>query len=668
MKDFVINRHNRLVFPCNAWPRLDFSVFEDVSQLGAAIGRDFEAKAPSATQIVSRIESGGYATRYQLIRDLGLHAFWVNRFALTMYDKRPTRWRDVPRGREDVFLPLLTPRPGFEHSVAVIDGGYRALPPGADAATEQKIFDLIFGVFTHLRHDAVELPAIKPTVTEFLANGRQRTFAVSGYQPDWYLYSRDEIIDASSAIPELEPLLRWAMVLHNQYPWAGKNTRIAAAGEIGDDDFVVLFYPRDQEVLDFIRRAKPRRPGRPPLRSVVPPAPVPAPPVAGYPPIEVTNRFSVMPRLESLAGVTGEYVCTNTDIIRNSSWNWSPMTEGEIAAKTGIERRTYTHRSLEELAGDAARRALDKAGRTPREIGAVLCCTCTSQQLIPSIATRLSAELGIYQTHASEDLVAACAGLPYGLLEAIRILQEVERPVLVVCAEKFSDKIGNVRTSRMLFGDGAAALVIGPAGRGMEPDIEVVQTYAGGIAAEVNAVTWPNPEFDNNLTVSGPQVKAFVERYLRQMIGELRNLPARPGVPGALLEAVDLVVPHQANKMMVLQAAVEAGISPDRLYFNVARLGNTSAASIPLAIRDAVADGVITRPVRVFTPAFGAGATAGYAVLRVDPAVVALDQANPAAGALTGARARVAVAAGRPAAKPPRAGATTEDIRAGFGD
>ena len=77
---------------------------------------------------------------------------------------------------------------------------------------------------------------------------------------------------------------------------------------------------------------------------------------------------------------------------------------------------------------------------------------------------------------------------------------------------------------------------------------------------------------------------------------------------------------------MVEQAAAGAGLPLDRLYFNVGRVGNVSAASIPLAIRDAVADGVISAPVRVFTPAFGAGATAGYAVMRVDPAVVSLAQ------------------------------------------
>jgi 3-oxoacyl-[acyl-carrier-protein] synthase III len=650
-KDFVINRHGRLVFPSNAWPRLDFSVFTTVGQLSAAVSRDFEAKAPTASQIVGRLKSLEYPSRYEFLRDLGLHAFWVNRFAITMYDKRPTRWRDVPRDRSDVFLPLLTPWPEFERSSDLIETAYQALPPRWDEKIEQKIFEIMFAVFAHVRHDAAELPAIKPTVAEFLADARNQTFVVSAHEPDWPVYSRDEIINAEATVPELEALLRWAMVLHNQYPWAGSTTRLAAGHEIGDDDFVVLFYPRDDEVAHFIQRVRAGSGAGPPHR--VPPPPPVVHPVADYPPVEVRKKFAIMPRLESLAGVTGEYICTNEDIIRNASWNWSPMTADEIAAKTGIVQRTYTHQTLEELAAQAARAALDKAGRTPAAVGAVLCCTCTSQRLIPSVATWLSAELGIYQTHASADLIAACAGLPYGLLEAIRILQEIERPVLVVCAEKFSDKLGNVRTSRMLFGDGAAAVVVGPA-QGRDPDVEVVQTFASGPASEVSAVIWPNPQFDNNLTVYGPAVKAFVKRYLAQMIGELRQLPASPSSSGSLLESIDLVVPHQANRVMVEQAAADAGLPLDRLYFNVGRVGNVSAASIPLAIRDAVADGVISKPVRVFTPAFGAGATAGYAVMRVDPGVVALAQ-SPATGL-----SRAGTSA--------HAGGTTEDIRTGFGE
>jgi len=298
------------------------------------------------------------------------------------------------------------------------------------------------------------------------------------------------------------------------------------------------------------------------------------------------------------------------------------MTEEDISSKTGIESRCYSELSLEEMSLLAVRAALTKSGRKPAEIGAVLFCSCTSTRLIPSVATWLSGELGLRQTHNSSDIVAACAGMSYGLAAAIRLLQEVKRPIIVVCAEKFSDKIGTVRTSRMIFGDGAAAMVIAPAPAGAESDIEVVQTYASGPWSEVNSIIWPNPEFDNNITVYGPEVKNLAKRYLVQMIGELKALPRLDGKEGSLMDALDLIVPHQANKNMVLDLAQEAGVGADHLYFNIERVGNTSSASILLAIHDAVREGRIDRPMRVFAPGFGAGAVGGYVVMRVDPAIV----------------------------------------------
>jgi 3-oxoacyl-[acyl-carrier-protein] synthase III len=259
----------------------------------------------------------------------------------------------------------------------------------------------------------------------------------------------------------------------------------------------------------------------------------------------------------------------------------------------------------------------------------------------------------MYQTHCSCDIVAACAGLAYGLSEAVRLLQEVERPVLLVCAEKFSDKIGSVRTSRMIFGDGAAAMVIGPAPAGAAPDIEVLQTYASGPVSEVNSIIWPNPEFDNDITVYGPEVKALAQRYLKQMIGELEKLPGPDG-KGRLLDSIDLVVPHQANKTMVSKMATSVGLKAEQLYFNIERVGNASSASIPLALRDAVRDGVIDRPMRIFAPGFGAGAVGGFAVLRMDPKVVALEAQAPQAKAET--------------AVTPSAPTSSEDMRKAFGD
>jgi 3-oxoacyl-[acyl-carrier-protein] synthase III len=138
----------------------------------------------------------------------------------------------------------------------------------------------------------------------------------------------------------------------------------------------------------------------------------------------------------------------------------------------------------------------------------------------------------------------------------------------------------------------------------------------------VESIIWPNPDFDHGVTVYGPEVRGLVRRYLAQMVRELVALPHPDGGAGTMLDAIDLVVPHQANRAMVTALAREAGIPPARLYFNIQHVGNTSAASIGLALEDAVRDGVIDRPLRVFTPAFGAGAVGGYAVMRVDPHVV----------------------------------------------
>ncbi len=618
MKRFVVNRYDRIVFPFNFFPELDFSVFETLEQFAALIKRDFEEKAPTETDIVSRVEARAYRGRYEVLRDLALNLFWVNRYAMTMYEKRPTRWRDVPRHRDDVFLPVFKPWDGSELAAA-IESGYRALPPTWDEGTENKVFRILFDVFRHKKGAGAELPAIKPTVSEILANPQNLTYHLLAYDPDYPGYGHDDIIEWTHPVPELEATMRQAMVLHNQYRWDRARTRLTEVGKLHDDDFVVVFHPRNEEVLEFIRRvkaprrARPRRPAAAESRK----------PVRPYPPVKVPARFTVMPRIEAIAVYKGERPCTNDDLIRNAAYCWSPMTADEILHKTGIEQRLYTELDLDEMALLAARRALAHSGRQPEEIGAVLFCSCTSVKMMPSLATWLSGQLGMFQTHASYDLVAACAGLPYGLAEAVRLLQEVERPVLVVCGEKFSDKIGTVRTSRMIFGDGAAALVVGPAPAGTGSDIEMLQTYASGPMSEVDSIIWPNPDFDNNITVFGPEVKALVKRYLVQMLDELRALPSPEGGAGSLLDAVDLIVPHQANKTMVVNIAKGAGVAPERLYFNIERVGNTSSASIPIALHDAVVEGVITRPMRIFAPGFGAGAVGGYAVLKIDPAVVA---------------------------------------------
>lgn len=649
MKPFVVNNHDRLVFPANFLGELDFSVIDDMEQFTAIVGRDFEAKAPTGTDILERVTSGAYESRFALLRDMSQNLFWVNRYTLTMFEKRPTRWRDLPRYRSDVFLPLLTPWRDGDKKVRAVADAFAALPSTWDEATERRIFDLLFDVYGNRRHHATELPAVKPTVEQFLTTPGAQTFVVPQHDPDYPVFSFTEILDAHAERPELEALTRWAMVLHNQYPWDRAATELRTADEIGDDEYVIAFHPRNRDVEQFLDRATGTRPAR---RGRISTQSDPVEPATPLPPIRVREAFAVQPKVEALAVVRGEHVCSNDDVVRNSAFSWSPMSADEISAKTGIDQRRYTELDIEDLAWAAAVRALEHSGRDRSEIGAVLVATCTSERLIPSLSTWLSGRLGLLQTHCSADIVAACAGLPYGLSEAVRQLQEVNRPVLLVCVEKFSDKIGNVRTSRMIFGDGAAAMVIAPAAEGEPGDIDLLQTYASGPDTQVNSIIWPNPEFDNDITVYGPEVKALVARYLSQMIGELTD-QAGPDGEGSMLDAVDLIVPHQANKTMILQLAGKAGLSADQLYFNIESMGNVSAASIPIALFDSVADGVVSGRTRVFAPGFGAGAVGGYAVLEVDPAVMAPEvHLDPTAAALA-----------EPAVAP-----TSDDVRIAFGE
>ncbi|MBW2451748.1 MAG: ketoacyl-ACP synthase III [Deltaproteobacteria bacterium] len=615
MKPFRLNKHGKLVFPSSIFVDLDFSIIADLNQLKAIIRRDFETKSPTGNEIAERADTGKYATRYDLLRDLGLHLFWANRFALAMYEKRPVRWRDVPRTHDDVFVPLLTPRENREKKAASVLNAFGNLPAKWNQESEDDLFGILFDCFANKLYRASELPPIKATITEALTTPNAKTTVLDDFNPDHRRYSVDDILNVSEEQPELEALRRWTMVLHNQHPWDRSRAKLKSFAEMQDDDVVVLFYPRNRDVLDFINRVKNG------TSSSQTPSPTPAvEPVRPLPPLVIDKTSLFQPKIEALAIRKGEIICTNEDVVRNSPPTWSPMSAQEIADKTGIERRRYTSQPLENIALEAARAAMAHAGRGPEEIGALLFCTCTSERLIPSTATWLSGQLGIMQTHCSADIVAACAGFPYGMAETVRLLREVDRPVLLVMAEKFSDKIGNARPSRMIFGDGAAAMIIAPTNE--RCDVEVVQTYASGPFSQVNSIIWPNHDFDNDITVYGPEVKALVKRYLNQMIGELTELKGLKG-DGKLINDIDMIVPHQANKNMIIDIAVPQGIAAEDIFFNITEVGNASAASIPIALADAVYEKAISKRSLIFAPGFGAGAVGGYVVMWLEPSMVA---------------------------------------------
>src|SRR5471030_1267498 len=195
MQPFVVNRHHRIVFPSNFIPELDLSVMHSLEQLDSVIRRDFEVKAPSGTDILSRVEEGAYSSRYELMRDLALNLFWTNRFSMTLYEKRATRWADVPRTRTDVFLPILTRWQDGDRKVAAVKSAYAALPPTWNGEVEDRIFEILFDVFGHRKHHATDLPTIKPTVAQILTDPSNLTFRLPSYDPDFPLYDFTDMVD-----------------------------------------------------------------------------------------------------------------------------------------------------------------------------------------------------------------------------------------------------------------------------------------------------------------------------------------------------------------------------------------------------------------------------------------------------------------------------------------
>src|SRR6476646_3781816 len=129
MHSYEMNKHGKIVFPSNCFPDLDFSTFDSLEQLDAVVRRDFDSKAPTGTDILEGIKTGSYQSKFELMRDMALNLFWANRFKITMYDVRPTRWADVPRRRDDIFIPIQTPWEDRETKVTAVQSAYPGLPP-----------------------------------------------------------------------------------------------------------------------------------------------------------------------------------------------------------------------------------------------------------------------------------------------------------------------------------------------------------------------------------------------------------------------------------------------------------------------------------------------------------------------------------------------------------
>lgn len=295
-------------------------------------------------------------------------------------------------------------------------------------------------------------------------------------------------------------------------------------------------------------------------------------------------------------------------------------TDEWIVQRTGIRARHIAEgqETTGYMASAAARQALERSGLSPSDIdGGVIVATSTPDTTMPSVACRVQAELGLPHA-AAMDVGAACGGFVYALVTADALIRAGQgRRFLVIGAEKFSAILDwSDRRTCVLFGDGAGAVVVEAAeGQGDLSDrgllfgtlhangeLRGILGTSGGIGTTGGS---------GRIVMEGQEVFRHAVRYMADVVEEtLERTGLAPG-------AIDWLVPHQANIRIIEATARKLRLPMERVVVTLDRHGNTSAASIPLALSEALYDGRIKPGELVLFEALGAGITWAAALVRM---------------------------------------------------
>ncbi len=289
-----------------------------------------------------------------------------------------------------------------------------------------------------------------------------------------------------------------------------------------------------------------------------------------------------------------------------------------IVQRTGIRQRYLAGpaETTSVLGIGAAQAALQDAGLGPGDIDLVVCATSTPDNTFPSCATQIQFGLGITQG-AAFDVQAVCTGFVYAVSVADKFLTSgSHRRAIVVGAETFSRILDwEDRTTCVLFGDGAGAIVLeAQEAEGLGTDRGVLTSHLRSDGRHRDKLYVDGGPGSTGTTgvlrMEGKEVFRFA---VAQVIDVIRDAFQAAGTTA---EELDWFVPHQANKRIIDASAEKLGIAPEKVVITVDRHGNTSAASIPLALDVAVRDGRIKRGDLVMIEAIGGGFTWGSALIR----------------------------------------------------
>ena len=318
------------------------------------------------------------------------------------------------------------------------------------------------------------------------------------------------------------------------------------------------------------------------------------------------------------ATITGWGKCMPEAVLSNHDLEQIVDTTDEwITTRTGIKERRISHAEVSDMAAVAGAHALAAAGKTAADLDLIIVATCTGDSLIPSTASLIQAKMGAWQAGAF-DVNAACSGFIYSLVIGSNMIAAgTHRTVLVIGAEKLHYHLDFTnRATAVLFGDGAGAVVL----EATDDNVGLLASELGmdGSAASILCIPehgtagdrgHPDPRA-SGIHMDGPEV--FRRAVTTMGDASIRVLDQA----GISLDEIGLLIPHQANVRIIDATARRLKLDPAKVMINIESYGNTSAATIPVALTEALEADRIQPGAIIVLAAFGAGLSWGAAVIR----------------------------------------------------